>query len=215
MKNLVNLFINVFKVVVLLTTNRAKLKLIKTCASLHNEDAFDLDEESMTAVYQQIAPLFKKAFKMKNMPELKFKELPGDVIGLYDYADQTVSFDMNNLQRIVKNSFCIFCSDTDLLILYLLHELRHAWQYQNLKDDYTFWTQPEHRNVYASLYESCPLEIDANRFAQSFCEKDNTDVFKYLPLSLYQNYASASRTKEEVEASRAIDTAIATFKKIS
>ena len=81
MKNLVNLFINVFKVVLLLATNRAKVKLIKGCANLHNEDALDLDKEGMTAVYQRIAPLFKKAYKMKNMPELKFKELPGDVIG--------------------------------------------------------------------------------------------------------------------------------------
>ena len=66
----------------------------------------------------------------------------------------------------------------------------------------------DNRNTYASLYDECPLEIDANRFAEYLGTKDDDKVFVSLPLELYKNYHNSKDLDEEIKTEHNIRKAI-------
>lgn len=190
------------------------LDLTETCYKLAYEMKDEkLTEENMMLIYDKISVAFYKKYKLE-IPRLVLDEEIAEIFcGIYTYKDCTIKFSLKNILEQKKKMFICLATDIDIFISLVLHELRHHWQYHNLKEEYMWWVDDNNRNTYAALYNECPLEIDANRFASSTGYRDNDKVFVSLPLKLYKNYHNSNNLKEEIEAGKNIDNAIALYKK--
>lgn len=168
----------------------------------------ELTEELMTNIYDEIAKSFCKKYGL-NVPKLILdEELNEAFCGTYSYDTCTIRFNLKNIVKQRKTAIVCLSTDTEIFIVLVLHELRHHWQYHNLKEEYMWWMIDDNRNTYASLYDECPLEIDANRFAEYLGTKDDDKVFVSLPLELYKNYHNSKDLDEEIETEHNIRKAI-------
>lgn len=168
----------------------------------------ELTEELMTNIYNKIAKSFCKKYGL-NVPKLILdEELNEAFCGTYSYDTCTIRFNLKNIVKQRKTAIVCLSTDTEIFIVLVLHELRHHWQYHNLKEEYMWWMINDNRNTYFSLYDKCPLEIDANRFAEYLGTKDDDKVFVSLPLELYKNYHNSKDLDEEIETEYAIRKAI-------
>lgn len=168
----------------------------------------ELTEELMTNIYDEIAKSFCKKYGL-NVPKLILdEELNEAFCGTYSYDTCTIRFSLKNIVKQRKTAIVCLSTDTEIFIVLVLHELRHHWQYHNLKEEYMWWMIDDNRNTYASLYDECPLEIDANKFAEYLGTKDDDKVFVSLPLELYKNYHNSKDLDEEIEAEYALRKAI-------
>lgn len=168
----------------------------------------ELTEELMTNIYDEIAKSFCKKYGL-NVPKLILdEELNEAFCGTYSYDTCTIRFSLKNIVKQRKTAIVCLSTDTEIFIVLVLHELRHHWQYHNLKEEYMWWMIDDNRNTYASLYDECPLEIDANRFAEYLGTKDDDKVFVSLPLELYKNYHNSKDLDEEIETEHNIRKAI-------
>lgn len=168
----------------------------------------ELTEELMTNIYDEIAKSFCKKYGL-NVPKLILdEELNEAFCGTYSYDTCTIRFSLKNIIKQRKTAIACLSTDTEIFIVLVLHELRHHWQYHNLKEEYMWWMIDDNRNTYASLYDECPLEIDANRFAEYLGTKDDDKVFVSLPLELYKNYHNSKDLDEEIETEHNIRKAI-------
>lgn len=149
---------------------------------------------------------FKVIYKLIN--DLKDEELNEAFCGTYSYDTCTIRFNLKNIVKQRKTAIVCLSTDTEIFIVLVLHELRHHWQYHNLKEEYMWWMIDDNRNTYFSLYDKCPLEIDANRFAEYLGTKDDDKVFVSLPLELYKNYHNSKDLDEEIEIEHNIRKAI-------
>ena len=162
----------------------------------------------MTNIYDEIAKSFCKKYGL-NVPKLILdEELNEAFCGTYSYDTCTIRFSLKNIIKQRKTAIACLSTDTEIFIVLVLHELRHHWQYHNLKEEYMWWMIDDNRNTYASLYDECPLEIDANRFAEYLGTKDDDKVFVSLPLELYKNYHNSKDLDEEIETEHNIRKAI-------
>lgn len=186
--------------------SRSFFKVIyKLINDLKNEE---LTEELMTNIYDEIAKSFCKKYGL-NVPKLILdEELNEAFCGTYSYDTCTIRFNLKNIVKQRKTAIVCLSTDTEIFIVLVLHELRHHWQYHNLKEEYMWWMIDDNRNTYASLYDECPLEIDANRFAEYLGTKDDDKVFVSLPLELYKNYHNSKDLDEEIETEHNIRKAI-------
>lgn len=211
MKNLLSFIGTIVKNIRVSIYSRSFFKVIyKLINDLKDEE---LTEELMTDIYNEIAKSFCKKYEL-NIPKLILdKEMNEAFCGTYCYDTCTIRFSLRNIIKQRKRAIVCLSTDIEIFIVLVLHELRHHWQYNNLKEEYMWWMIAEHRNTYAALYNDCPLEIDANRFAEYLGTKDDDKVFVSLPLELYKNYHNSNNLKEEIEAGRNIDNAIALYKK--
>lgn len=179
--------------------------IYKLINDLKNEE---LTEELMTNIYDEIAKSFCKKYGL-NVPKLILdEELNEAFCGTYSYDTCTIRFSLKNIIKQRKTAITCLSTDTEIFIVLVLHELRHHWQYHNLKEEYMWWMIDDNRNTYASLYDECPLEIDANRFAEYLGTKDDDKVFVSLPLELYKNYHNSKDLDEEIETEHNIRKAI-------
>lgn len=168
----------------------------------------ELTEELMTNIYDEIAKSFCKKYGL-NVPKLILdEELNEAFCGTYSYDTCTIRFSLKNIIKQRKTAITCLSTDTEIFIVLVLHELRHHWQYHNLKEEYMWWMINDNRNTYFSLYDKCPLEIDANRFAEYLGTKDDDKVFVSLPLELYKNYHNSKDLDEEIETEHNIRKAI-------
>lgn len=168
----------------------------------------ELTEELMTNIYDEIAKSFCKKYGL-NVPKLILdEELNEAFCGTYSYDTCTIRFSLKNIIKQRKTAIVCLSTDTEIFIVLVLHELRHHWQYHNLKEEYMWWMIDDNRNTYASLYDECPLEIDANRFAEYLGTKDDDKVFVSLPLELYKNYHNSKDLDEEIKTEHNIRKAI-------
>lgn len=168
----------------------------------------ELTEELMTNIYDEIAKSFCKKYGL-NVPKLILdEELNEAFCGTYSYDTCTIRFNLKNIVKQRKTAIVCLSTDTEIFIVLVLHELRHHWQYHNLKEEYMWWMIDDNRNTYFSLYDKCPLEIDANRFAEYLGTKDDDKVFISLPLELYKNYHNSKDLDEEIETEHNIRKAI-------
>ncbi|MGO5441462.1 hypothetical protein ACTQX2_11465 [Megamonas funiformis] len=168
----------------------------------------ELTEELMTNIYDEIAKSFCKKYGL-NVPKLILdEELNEAFCGTYSYDTCTIRFNLKNIVKQRKTAIVCLSTDTEIFIVLVLHELRHHWQYHNLKEEYMWWMIDDNRNTYFSLYDKCPLEIDANRFAEYLGTKDDDKVFVSLPLELYKNYHNSKDLDEEIETEHNIRKAI-------
>lgn len=168
----------------------------------------ELTEELMTNIYDEIAKSFCKKYGL-NVPKLILdEELNEAFCGTYSYDTCTIRFSLKNIIKQRKTAITCLSTDTEIFIVLVLHELRHHWQYHNLKEEYMWWMIDDNRNTYFSLYDECPLEIDANRFAEYLGTKDDDKVFVSLPLELYKNYHNSKDLDEEIETEHNIRKAI-------
>ncbi len=168
----------------------------------------ELTEELMTNIYDEIAKSFCKKYGF-NVPKLILdEELNEAFCGTYSYDTCTIRFSLKNIIKQRKTAIACLSTDTEIFIVLVLHELRHHWQYHNLKEEYMWWMIDNNRNTYAALYDECPLEIDANRFAEYLGTKDDDKVFVSLPLELYKNYHNSKDLDEEIETEHNIRKAI-------
>lgn len=168
----------------------------------------ELTEELMTNIYDEIAKSFCKKYGL-NVPKLILdEELNEAFCGTYSYDTCTIRFSLKNIIKQRKTAITCLSTDTEIFIVLVLHELRHHWQYHNLKEEYMWWMIDNNRNTYAALYDECPLEIDANRFAEYLGTKDDDKVFVSLPLELYKNYHNSKDLDEEIETEHNIRKAI-------
>lgn len=168
----------------------------------------ELTEELMTNIYDEIAKSFCKKYGL-NVPKLILdEELNEAFCGTYSYDTCTIRFNLKNIVKQRKTAIVCLSTDTEIFIVLVLHELRHHWQYHNLKEEYMWWMIDDNRNTYFSLYDKCPLEIDANRFAEYLGTKDDDKVFVSLPLELYKNYHNSKDLDEEIKTEYAIRKAI-------
>lgn len=168
----------------------------------------ELTEELMTNIYNEIAKSFCKKYGL-NVPKLILdEELNEAFCGTYSYDTCTIRFSLKNIIKQRKTAIACLSTDTEIFIVLVLHELRHHWQYYNLKEEYMWWMIDDNRNTYAALYDECPLEIDANRFAEYLGTKDDDKVFVSLPLELYKNYHNSKDLDEEIETEHNIRKAI-------
>lgn len=168
----------------------------------------ELTEELMTNIYDEIAKSFCKKYGF-NVPKLILdEELNEAFCGTYSYDTCTIRFSLKNIIKQRKTAIACLSTDTEIFIVLVLHELRHHWQYHNLKEEYMWWMIDNNRNTYAALYDECPLEIDANRFAEYLGTKDDDKVFFSLPLELYKNYHNSKDLDEEIETEHNIRKAI-------
>jgi len=168
----------------------------------------ELTEELMTNIYDEIAKSFCKKYGL-NVPKLILdEELNEAFCGTYSYDTCTIRFSLKNIIKQRKTAIACLSTDTEIFIVLVLHELRHHWQYHNLKEEYMWWMIDNNRNTYAALYDECPLEIDANRFAEYLGTKDDDKVFVSLPLELYKNYHNSKDLDEEIETEHNIRKAI-------
>ena len=168
----------------------------------------ELTEELMINIYDEIAKSFCKKYGL-NVPKLILdEELNEAFCGTYSYDTCTIRFNLKNIVKQRKTAIVCLSTDTEIFIVLVLHELRHHWQYHNLKEEYMWWMVDDNRNTYASLYDECPLEIDANRFAEYLGTKDDDKVFVSLPLELYKNYHNSKDLDEEIEIEYNIRKAI-------
>lgn len=168
----------------------------------------ELTEELMTNIYNKIAKSFCKKYGL-NVPKLILdEELNEAFCGTYSYDTCTIRFNLKNIVKQRKTAIVCLSTDTEIFIVLVLHELRHHWQYHNLKEEYMWWMIDDNRNTYFSLYDECPLEIDANRFAEYLGIKDDDKVFVSLPLELYKNYHNSKDLDEEIEIEHNIRKAI-------
>ncbi len=168
----------------------------------------ELTEELMTNIYNEIAKSFCKKYGL-NVPKLILdEELNEAFCGTYSYDTCTIRFNLKNIVKQRKTAIVCLSTDTEIFIVLVLHELRHHWQYHNLKEEYMWWMIDDNRNTYFSLYDKCPLEIDANRFAEYLGTKDDDKVFVSLPLELYKNYHNSKDLDEEIEIEHNIRKAI-------
>lgn len=186
--------------------SRSFFKVIyKLINDLKNEE---LTEELMTNIYDEIAKSFCKKYGL-NAPKLILdEELNEAFCGTYSYDTCTIRFNLKNIVKQRKTAIVCLSTDTEIFIVLVLHELRHHWQYHNLKEEYMWWMIDDNRNTYFSLYNECPLEIDANRFAEYLGTKDDDKVFVSLPLELYKNYHNSKDLDEEIETEHNIRKAI-------
>lgn len=186
--------------------SRSFFKVIyKLINDLKNEE---LTEELMTNIYDEIAKSFCKKYGL-NVPKLILdEELNEAFCGTYSYDTCTIRFNLKNIVKQRKTAIVCLSTDTEIFIVLVLHELRHHWQYHNLKEEYMWWMIDDNRNTYFSLYNECPLEIDANRFAEYLGTKDDDKVFVSLPLELYKNYHNSKDLDEEIETEHNIRKAI-------
>lgn len=168
----------------------------------------ELTEELMTNIYDEIAKSFCKKYGL-NVPKLILdEELNEAFCGTYSYDTCTIRFNLKNIVKQRKTAIVCLSTDIEIFIVLVLHELRHHWQYHNLKEEYMWWMIDDNRNTYFSLYDECPLEIDANRFAEYLGTKDDDKVFVSLPLELYKNYHNSKDLDEEIETEHNIRKAI-------
>lgn len=168
----------------------------------------ELTEELMKDIYDKIAKSFCKKYGL-NVPKLILdEELNEAFCGTYSYDTCTIRFNLKNIVKQRKTAIVCLSTDTEIFIVLVLHELRHHWQYHNLKEEYMWWMIDDNRNTYFSLYDECPLEIDANRFAEYLGTKDDDKVFVSLPLELYKNYHNSKDLDEEIETEHNIRKAI-------
>lgn len=168
----------------------------------------ELTEELMINIYDEIAKSFCKKYGL-NVPKLILdEELNEAFCGTYSYDTCTIRFNLKNIVKQRKTAIVCLSTDTEIFIVLVLHELRHHWQYHNLKEEYMWWMVDDNRNTYASLYDECPLEIDANRFAEYLGTKDDDKVFVSLSLELYKNYHNSKDLDEEIEIEYNIRKAI-------
>lgn len=168
----------------------------------------ELTEELMKDIYDKISKSFCKKYGL-NVPKLILdKELNEAFCGTYSYDTCTIRFSLKNIVKQRKTAIVCLSTDTEIFIVLVLHELRHHWQYHNLKEEYMWWMIDDNRNTYFSLYNECPLEIDANRFAEYLGTKDDDKVFVSLPLELYKNYHNSKDLDEEIETEHNIHRAI-------
>lgn len=168
----------------------------------------ELTEELMTNIYNEIAKSFCKKYGL-NVPKLILdEELNEAFCGTYSYDTCTIRFNLKNIVKQRKTAIVCLSTDTEIFIVLVLYELRHHWQYHNLKEEYMWWMIDDNRNTYFSLYDKCPLEIDANRFAEYLGTKDDDKVFVSLPLELYKNYHNSKDLDEEIEIEHNIRKAI-------
>lgn len=168
----------------------------------------ELTEELMINIYDEIAKSFCKKYGL-NVPKLILdEELNEAFCGTYSYDTCTIRFNLKNIVKQRKTAIVCLSTDTEIFIVLVLHELRHHWQYHNLKEEYMWWMVDDNRNTYAALYDECPLEIDANRFAEYLGTKDDDKVFVSLPLELYKNYHNSKDLDEEIETEHNIRKAI-------
>lgn len=186
--------------------SRSFFKVIyKLINDLKNEE---LTEELMINIYDEIAKSFCKKYGL-NVPKLILdEELNEAFCGTYSYDTCTIRFNLKNIVKQRKTAIVCLSTDTEIFIVLVLHELRHHWQYHNLKEEYMWWMIDDNRNTYFSLYDKCPLEIDANRFAEYLGTKDDDKVFVSLPLELYKNYHNSKDLDEEIETEHNIRKAI-------
>lgn len=186
--------------------SRSFFKVIyKLINDLKNEE---LTEELMTNIYDEIAKSFCKKYGL-NVPKLILdEELNEAFCGTYSYDTCTIRFNLKNIVKQRKTAIVCLSTNTEIFIVLVLHELRHHWQYHNLKEEYMWWMIDDNRNTYASLYDECPLEIDANRFAEYLGTKDDDKVFVSLPLELYKNYHNSKDLDEEIKTEHNIRKAI-------
>lgn len=168
----------------------------------------ELTEELMKDIYDKISKSFCKKYGL-NVPKLILdEELNEAFCGTYSYDTCTIRFNLKNIVKQRKTAIVCLSTDTEIFIVLVLHELRHHWQYHNLKEEYMWWMIDDNRNTYFSLYNECPLEIDANRFAEYLGTKDDDKVFVSLPLELYKNYHNSKDLDEEIETEHNIRKAI-------
>lgn len=168
----------------------------------------ELTEELMTNIYDEITKSFCKKYGL-NVPKLILdEELNEAFCGTYSYDTCTIRFNLKNIIKQRKTAIACLSTDTEIFIVLVLHELRHHWQYHNLKEEYMWWMIDDNRNTYAALYDECPLEIDANKFAEYLGTKDDDKVFVSLPLELYKNYHNSKDLDEEIETEHNIRKAI-------
>lgn len=168
----------------------------------------ELTEELMKDIYDKISKSFCKKYGL-NIPKLILdEELNEAFCGTYSYDTCTIRFNLKNIVKQRKTAIVCLSTDTEIFIVLVLHELRHHWQYHNLKEEYMWWMIDDNRNTYFSLYNECPLEIDANRFAEYLGTKDDDKVFVSLPLELYKNYHNSKDLDEEIETEHNIRKAI-------
>ena len=168
----------------------------------------ELTEELMKDIYDKIAKSFCKKYGL-NVPKLILdEELNEAFCGTYSYDTCTIRFNLKNIVKQRKTAIVCLSTDTEIFIVLVLHELRHHWQYHNLKEEYMWWMIDDNRNTYFSLYDECPLEIDANRFAEYLGTKDDDKVFVSLPLELYKNYHNSKDLDDEIETEHNIRKAI-------
>lgn len=168
----------------------------------------ELTEKLMTNIYDEIAKSFCKKYGL-NVPKLILdEELNEAFCGTYSYDTCTIRFNLKNIVKQRKTAIVCLSTDIEIFIVLVLHELRHHWQYHNLKEEYMWWMIDDNRNTYFSLYDECPLEIDANRFAEYLGTKDDDKVFVSLPLELYKNYHNSKDLDEEIKTEHNIRKAI-------
>ena len=168
----------------------------------------ELTEELMKDIYDKISKSFCKKYGL-NVPKLILdEELNEAFCGTYSYDTCTIRFNLKNIVKQRKTAIVCLSTDIEIFIVLVLHELRHHWQYHNLKEEYMWWMIDDNRNTYFSLYDECPLEIDANRFAEYLGTKDDDKVFVSLPLELYKNYHNSKDLDEEIETEYNIRKAI-------
>lgn len=166
----------------------------------------ELTEELMTNIYDEIAKSFCKKYGL-NVPKLILDEKLNEAFwGTYSYDTCTIRFNLKNIVKQRKTAIVCLSTDIEIFIVLVLHELRHHWQYHNLKEEYMWWIN--HKGIYSKLYNVCPIEIDANRFSRSIGEDDDKIIFESLPLKLFKNYYNSKDLDEEIKTEYAIRKAI-------
>lgn len=207
MKNL--LFSFIYELI-LSVKNKIRPNLQHVIADIIWNSDFSLCEKDIAIVYNRISEVFCNQYKVK-APKLVFRQIdPNDLLmGLFEYKPYTISI---NIQALILNSINSTSGLTAMntLVFTLLHELRHCWQYKYYKEDMLYWTE-KHIDLYNIFYAECPVEVDANRFAQSAGINDDETVFKKLSLGLYEDFDKAVNLKEEAIAQRKIADAVAFF----
>lgn len=207
MKNL--LFSFIYELI-LSVKNKIRPNLQHVIADIIWNSDFSLCEKDIAIVYNRISEVFCNQYKVK-APKLVFRQIdPNDLLmGLFEYKPYTISI---NIQALILNSINSTSGLTAMntLVFTLLHELRHCWQYKYYKEDMLYWTE-KHIDLYSIFYAECPVEVDANRFAQSAGINDDETVFKKLSLGLYEDFDKAVNLKEEAIAQRKIADAVAFF----
>lgn len=160
----------------------------------------------MTNIYDEIAKSFCKKYGL-NVPKLILDEKLNEAFcGTYSYDTCTIRFNLKNIVKQRKTAIVCLSTDIEIFIVLVLHELRHHWQYHNLKEEYMWWIN--HKGIYSKLYNVCPIEIDANRFSRSIGEDDDKIIFESLPLKLFKNYYNSKDLDEEIKTEYAIRKAI-------
>lgn len=157
------------------------------------------DYNDVFYLYNRISKIFCIKYKLSHVPKLIIEDMDTCIDGQYDHNTCKIYLNKHNvsLDSIMgKTAVC----------LTILHELRHYWQYHNLKEEYMWWIN--HKGIYSKLYNVCPIEIDANRFSRSIGEDDDKIIFESLPLKLFKNYYNSKDLDEEIKAEYALRKAI-------